>query len=55
VRRVHPYDVSGTADVLAAALATPPGERKAEAAELRRRAGLRRPADWLADQLAAAG
>ena len=55
VRRVHPYDVAGTADVLAAALATPPIERAAEAAELRRRAGLRRPVDWLADQLGAAG
>ena len=53
-RRVHPYDVAGTADVLAAALAASPAERAGEAAELQRRAMLRRPADWLADQLAAA-
>ena len=53
VRRVHPYDVSGTADALAAALDATPDERASEAAELRRRAGLRTPADWLDDQLAA--
>lgn len=53
-RPVHPYDVAGTADVLATALAASPAERADEAAELRRRAMLRRPADWLADQLAAA-
>ena len=54
VRRAHPYDVSGTADVLVAALNAPAAERAAEAAELRRRARLRTPADWLADQLRAA-
>ena len=53
VRRVHPYDVSGTADALAAALAASPDERRTEAAALRERAGRRTPADWLADQLAA--
>lgn len=50
-RRVDPYDVTGTADVLAAALATPPAQRRTEAAELRRRATSRTPRDWLEDQL----
>jgi len=54
VRRVHPYDISATADALADALATPAAARATEAAELRRRARLRTPRDWLADQLAAA-
>jgi trehalose 6-phosphate synthase len=54
VRQVHPYDITGTADVLAAALAASPEERATESAELRRRAQARTPADWLADQLAAA-
>jgi trehalose 6-phosphate synthase len=53
VRRVHPYDVSGTADALADALAASPEVRSAEATALRERAGRRTPADWLADQLAA--
>jgi trehalose 6-phosphate synthase len=53
VRRVHPYDVSGTADAMVAALAATPDERAAEAAALRERAGRRTPADWLDDQLAA--
>src|SRR6185312_13543201 len=52
-RPVHPYDISGTADAIAAALAASPDEREAEAAEVRRRAGARRPEDWLTDQLAA--
>lgn len=54
-RAVHPYDITGTADALADALAATPAERAAEATELRRRAEARRPQDWLADQLAAAG
>jgi trehalose 6-phosphate synthase len=54
VVRVHPYDVSGTADAMAAALAESPSDRSARADELRRRARARTPADWLADQLAAA-
>jgi len=54
-RPVHPYDVSGTADALALALAASPEERAVEAAEVRRRAAARTPEDWLADQLAAAG
>jgi trehalose 6-phosphate synthase len=53
-RAVHPYDISGTADALADALATSPADRAVEAAELRRRAGARTPIDWLDDQLAAA-
>lgn len=54
-RPVHPYDISGTADALALALAASPAERAVEAAEVRRRAAGRTPEDWLADQLAAAG
>jgi trehalose 6-phosphate synthase len=54
-RPVHPYDISGTADALAEALALEPAQRAAEAAALRERAASRTPADWLADQLAAAG
>jgi trehalose 6-phosphate synthase len=52
---VQPFDVAGTAEALAAALAMPPDERRARADVLRRLAVARRPADWLADQLAAAG
>ena len=54
VRRIQPYDVHGTAEVIAAALAAPAAERAREAEELRRRASRRVPADWLADQMAAA-
>ena len=53
-RPVHPYDISGTADALAAALAATPEQRAIEAAEVRRRAAARTPEDWLADQLSAA-
>lgn len=52
---VHPYDVSGTADALHAALSRPTDERAAAANALRERAAARTPADWLADQLHAAG
>ena len=52
---VQPFDVAGTADALATALAMDPGERRSRAAVLRRSAMARGPADWLADQLAAAG
>lgn len=55
VRRVDPYDVTQTADALASALDASAEERRGESAELRRRARSRTPADWLADQLAAAG
>ncbi len=54
VRPVHPYDITGTADALADALATPVGARAAQADELRRRARSRTPTDWLDAQLAAA-
>lgn len=53
VREVHPYDITATADALAAALATDPADRRREAAELQRRALERSPADWLREQLAA--
>jgi trehalose 6-phosphate synthase len=52
---VHPYDIAATADVLHTALRMPPEARKDHALALRVLAGRRRPADWLADQLAAAG
>lgn len=51
VRQVHPYDISGTARTLDAALRTDPASRALEADELRRRALERSPADWLQDQL----
>lgn len=52
---VDPYDVSATADVLVTALTMPADARREHAARLRSLAQKRRPADWLADQLAAAG
>jgi trehalose 6-phosphate synthase len=51
---VNPFDVTGTATVLARALAMDPGERAARAGVLRAAIGARRPADWLADQRSAA-
>ncbi len=54
-RAVHPYDVSGTADALARALAAEPAERAAHAAATRAVAVARTPATWLAEQLRAAG
>ena len=51
---VNPFDVTGTATVLARALAMDPGERAARAGVLRAAIGARRPADWLAEQRAAA-
>jgi trehalose 6-phosphate synthase len=52
---VPPFDIAGTADTLDLALRMPADERAARAARLRELAVARRPADWLADQLAAAG
>lgn len=52
--RVQPHDIAGTADVLDAALTMPADARQSRGAQLRSRAERRRPADWLADQLAAA-
>jgi trehalose 6-phosphate synthase len=51
---VNPFDVTGTAGVLARALAMGPAERAARAEALRGAIRSRRPADWLADQRAAA-
>ena len=51
---VNPFDVAGTADVLAAALAMDEPDRATHAAELRKLAAARSPRDWLDDQLAAA-
>ena len=53
-RRIHPDDVSGTAEALVAALDAGADTRRADAAELRRRAAARTPRDWLLDQLRAA-
>jgi trehalose 6-phosphate synthase len=52
---VNPFDVSGTAAVLAEALDMDADQRAKRAAELSRLIVARRPADWLRDQLAAAG
>ena len=51
---VNPFDVVGTAEVLATALEMSDDERAQRAGELRKAAAARVPADWLADQLAAA-
>ena len=51
---VNPFDVTGTATVLARALALDPEERAGRAAALRAAVAARRPSDWLDDQLAAA-
>lgn len=48
---VNPFDIAGTSDVLAVALAMSPEERAAHAAGLRRAATARKPRDWLDDQL----
>ena len=52
VRSINPFDVADQAAALAEALDRSPEDRAAAAAELRRRAGARTPADWFADQLA---
>jgi trehalose 6-phosphate synthase len=51
---LNPFDVSETAAAIALGLEMPTEERVARAAELNRLATKHRPADWLADQLAAA-
>jgi trehalose 6-phosphate synthase len=51
---VNPFDVAGTADVLAEALDMDAGERTRRADILRAAAGRRTPHDWLDDQLRAA-
>ena len=54
VLEVNPFEVSGTAAVLARALDMPADERAARSGELRRLILARRPTDWLDDQLTAA-
>lgn len=49
-----PFDVGATARALADALDAPAGERARRAAQLRQAVSARVPADWLADQVAAA-
>lgn len=52
---VHPFDVSGTAEALHLALTMPEAERRRRAAHLRELVEARTPAQWLEDNLAAAG
>ena len=52
---VNPFDVSGTADVLATALTMAPGERATHAEALTKLASARVPRHWLDDMLAVAG
>lgn len=52
---VRPFDIAATADTLDTALRMPPEQRRRHAEALRQLAERRRPADWLADQFAAAG
>jgi trehalose 6-phosphate synthase len=52
---ISPFDVRATALALEAALDRSDDERRARADLLRRSASARTPADWLADQVAAAG
>jgi trehalose 6-phosphate synthase len=51
---VNPFDISGTAEALAAALAMPPPERQAHAERLREASQARSPSDWLEEQLQSA-
>ena len=51
---VHPFDVRGTAEALHRALTMPAEERRDRAARLRALVEARTPAQWLADNLAAA-
>ncbi len=51
----HPYDLTGTAEALHRGLSIEGPERAAQSAALRIAAGARTPADWLDDQLRAAG
>ena len=53
--RADPFDIGSTAEALRRALEASPAERAERAATLRAAAAARTPADWLADQLAAAG
>ena len=51
---VNPFDVAGTAEVLAAGLAMDQADRVAHAAALRKLAASHTPRDWFDDQLTAA-
>ena len=51
---VNPFDVGGTAEVLASALTMGPTERAERSAAIRQVAGSRTARDWLDDQVAAA-
>jgi len=51
---INPFDVTGTATVMARALALGPEERATRADAVRSTVLARRPSDWLDDQLAAA-
>jgi trehalose-6-phosphate synthase len=51
---VNPFDIAGTAEVLARALTMGRSERAERSAAIRRVAARRTPRDWLDDQLAAA-
>jgi len=46
---LNPFDISGTAAAIASGLSMSPEERARRAAELRRRARSRTPADWLTE------
>jgi trehalose 6-phosphate synthase len=50
---VNPFDVSGTAEALHAALSMPDGERQARTERLSAVSGRLPPAQWLSDQVAA--
>ena len=52
---VHPFDLAATAAAIGAALDRDPAGRRDRAERLRALVARRTPADWLADQLAAAG
>jgi trehalose 6-phosphate synthase len=51
---VNPFDVTGTAEALHAALSMEEGERDRRATQLSAIVGGRHAADWLRDQMAAA-
>ncbi len=53
--RVEPFDIVGTAERLAEALAMDPSERRAHSRAVRSLAVARQPSDWLTDLRAAAG
>jgi trehalose 6-phosphate synthase len=51
---INPFDIAGTAEVLAEALMLPDAERSKRAAVLRDTVAARGPRDWLNEQLKAA-